>query len=113
MESKKKIKNDLLLAAALFAAAALAFLIFYFTRSEGNTVSIIINGVKTEGYSLQQNIEKEIICENGKNILVIENGEAYMKSADCPDKICVSHRPIKHNGETIVCLPHRLVIEVE
>ena len=95
----KKIRNDLLLVAVLLTAAATSFLVFSLTRYEGNTVSIIIDGVKTEGYSLSQTLEKEIKTENGKNVLVIENGKAYMKSADCPDKICVEHRPINKNGE--------------
>jgi len=32
--------------------------------------------------------------------------------ADCPDKICVKHTNIKNAGETIICLPHKLVIEI-
>ena len=42
-----------------------------------------------------------------------KNGEAYVSEADCPDGICAAHRPISHVGETIVCLPHRVVIKVE
>jgi len=36
-----------------------------------------------------------------------------MLEADCRDGICVDHTPISLNGETIICLPHRLVIEID
>ncbi len=35
-----------------------------------------------------------------------------MKEADCPDKVCVGMRRISKSGETIVCLPHKLVIAI-
>ena len=48
----------------------------------------------------------------GYNLLVIKGGEAYISEASCPDGICSSHRPIKHEGRTIVCLPNKVVITV-
>ena len=47
------------------------------------------------------------------NILVIKDGRADMTDADCPDRICVNHRPVSQEGETIVCLPHKVVVEVK
>ena len=35
-----------------------------------------------------------------------------MRKADCPDQICKNHKPIRKSGETIVCLPHKAVIEI-
>ena len=35
-----------------------------------------------------------------------------MEDADCPDKVCVKTGKIKNPGQTIVCLPHRTVIEI-
>ena len=53
--------------------------------------------------------------EDGENVntLVIKDGEASMTEADCPDGICVAHRPIKNTGESIVCLPHKIVVEIQ
>ncbi len=45
--------------------------------------------------------------------LVIANGQADVTEADCPDHICVKHRPISRAGESIVCLPNRVVVTVE
>ena len=49
----------------------------------------------------------------GGNTVIIENGKVYMKSADCPDKLCVKHKKIYKRNETIVCLPNRIVVEVK
>ena len=59
-------------------------------------------------------LEQRIILDGnvGKCVLVIRNGEAYMEEADCPNQICVHHAPIRYKGETIVCLPNRIIIEV-
>jgi hypothetical protein len=108
----RKHKNDLFLVLGIFALALIGFIIFKSTLKEGNFVNVVINGEVQNTYSLSQNIETEIKTTGGTNLLVIENGYAIIKDADCPDKICVEHRKISKTGETIVCLPHKLVIEI-
>lgn len=49
----------------------------------------------------------------GTNTVKIKDGKAYMSYAECPDKICFSHKPINKKGETIVCLPNRIIVEIE
>ena len=111
----KKVKNDLILVGVVLSLSIIGFLIFKLTMKDGNLVSVSINGEEKYVYPITDNIETDIITgENGKNIntLFIEDGKAYIKSATCPDKICVGHRPISKDGETIVCLPHKIVISV-
>ena len=36
-----------------------------------------------------------------------------MLEANCPDEICVHHKPISKNGETIVCLPNKVVVVIK
>lgn len=58
--------------------------------------------------------EKVFAGENGNyNVLVVRDGYADMTEASCPDKICVNHRKISRNGQTIVCLPNRLIVKIE
>jgi hypothetical protein len=35
-----------------------------------------------------------------------------MTQADCPDKLCVHQKAISATGETIVCLPNKVVVEI-
>lgn len=57
-----------------------------------------------------------IEVEKGKTntIHISEQGVVTMVEADCPDQICViSFPPISKNGEQIICLPHKLVVEIQ
>ena len=49
----------------------------------------------------------------GSNILVIEDGEAWVSEASCPDQICRGMGKISRNGEFIACLPNRVIIVIE
>ena len=44
---------------------------------------------------------------------MIEDGSVRMEWADCPDQLCVQHRGISRDGESIICLPNQIVISVE
>lgn len=76
-------------------------------------MAVMQDGEEIRRFSLKEEQVYRIESENGEsNLLCIQGGKAYMKEADCPDQICVNHRPIVSVGETIVCLPHKLVIKV-
>ncbi len=49
----------------------------------------------------------------GYNKVVIQDGEVSVTEANCPDQICVQHIPISETLTQIVCLPNRLVVQVE
>lgn len=46
------------------------------------------------------------------NLLCISGETVRMDAADCKDQICVQHKPISGNRECIICLPHKLVVEI-
>lgn len=49
---------------------------------------------------------------NSFNLLAVSADGVSMDAADCRDQICVHHIPIVSGGESIICLPHRLVVEI-
>lgn len=113
--SKSKLKNDLILIGIILGFALIIFIIFKLNQKDGNNVKVYIDS--KEKYCYNFNNDTEVIIHSGENnqfenILVIKDGEAFIKSANCPDKICVAHRKISKTGETIVCLPHKLVVEI-
>lgn len=112
VQNGQKAKNDILLIAGLLAVVLVAVLAFLLFRAEGDTVTVTVNGQIFGEYSLRVNRTVEIRCGDGYNLLVIEDGRAYVKEASCPDEICSAHRPIRHNGESIVCLPNKVVVEI-
>lgn len=107
-------KNDIILISAVFAVAALLSLLLFLTKTEGDTVTVTVDGELLYELSLSEDKEIKITGKDGSghNILVIKDGEAFVREASCPDGICSSHRPIKLGGESIICLPNKVVIEI-
>lgn len=48
----------------------------------------------------------------GHNVVVVEKGTAHMAEADCPHQNCVHQQPIDRPGQQIICLPHKVWVEV-
>lgn len=105
-------KKDWILILIILCVAGLAFLLHEIIGKKGtNQVTIKVNGVIEGRYSLEE--DQNIEINNGSNILQIKNGKADMIEADCPDKLCVHQKPVSMNHESIICLPNRVVVEVE
>lgn len=47
------------------------------------------------------------------NLIEVKDGRIRIKEADCGDQICVRRGWIDQSDETIVCLPHKLLIEIK
>lgn len=108
-------RNDVLFIAVLLLIVSLAGAAFYLLRGEGDTVSVTVDGELYGTYPLHTDLTLSIRTgENGEeeNLLVIRDGSAHVERASCPDGICAAHKPISRAGESIVCLPHRVVITV-
>lgn len=71
---------------------------------------VLIQTINLDYTSTPQTIP--IIHEESENILEVSNGGIRMKSANCPDKLCVHQGEIHFGASPIVCLPHRLVIQI-
>ena len=113
MKNKRSLRNDLLLIGGLLLIAVIALIYLFCFRPAGNSVEITVNGTLYKTFSLSEEITEEIRTgESDCNVLVIRDGKAYMRSATCPDGICVDHAPIFREGESIVCLPNRVVVTV-
>ena len=76
----------------------------------GAYAEVTVNGEIYARYALVS--DGEFVLNGGTNVLVIESGRAYMRSATCPDKTCVHSRAISKVGETVVCLPNRVTVSV-
>ena len=103
-------KRDIILIASILAVAIALFLIVELTKEEGAGVTVKVDGVKVAEYSLSA--DGTYPLNGGTNILVIENGKAYLSDANCPDKLCVHQGKISMTGETITCLPNKLTVTV-
>ena len=103
-------KKDFILIGAIVAVIAIAIAVLSLTKKDGDYVIVRVNGNEVAKYSLSQNGEYSL--NGGTNVLRIENGKAYLVSANCPDHLCVKQGKVDQNGETITCLPNRLTVTV-
>ena len=111
MEVKKKERNDRILILMIIGCAL--FLSIFFVakgRSMGTTVVVSVAGEEYGRYSL---LKEQVIQINDTNTLMIDNHEANMLFAECPDQICVKHTPISEMDENIICLPNKVIIAIE
>ena len=103
-------KRDIILIGSVLIVAVALLLVVTFTREAGAGVIVKVNGEEVAKYSLS--IDATYSLNGGTNILHIENGEAWLTDADCPDKLCVKQGRISKTGQTITCLPNKLTVTV-
>ncbi len=107
-----KKKDRILIGAILLIAGGMALWMQVRQGDAGETIRIMIDGEEYGTYSLMEDTLIEVENAFGYNRIVLKGGEVSMEEADCPDQYCVAHRAITKTNETIVCLPHKLVVEV-
>jgi hypothetical protein len=132
-------KPDILLIVFFIGLAVLLEVWMLFGRQSGTMVEISYDGSKLYTLRLEQSAKEQRFClitypvtsENGSdplvsfssaipecptdisyNLLSIHDGKVTMEAADCHDQICVHHIPISGSNESIICLPHKLVVTV-
>jgi hypothetical protein len=106
-------RNDLILAGAILVVAIALLIFINLNKKGGNTVIVKVDGKVNKEFPLDVDTTYEIEgVYGGTNLLVIHDSHADIEEASCPDKICVHQKSIDKNGETIVCLPNKVVVEI-
>ncbi len=103
-------KRDFILIITVISISIILSLLLFFNTKKGNTAVIYVNGEKYCEADILKDSEINIF---DTNTAVIENGEIYMKSSTCPDKLCIRQGKISNNSKKIICLPNKVVIEVK
>lgn len=106
-------KNELILCSVILFVSLVGCIVFMILEKNTSFVSIAIDGVYHSRYSLYH--DKEVMIEDdngGWNLLVIENGTAYIDTANCPSLDCVKQGAISRNNQSIICLPHRVTVTI-
>ena len=48
----------------------------------------------------------------GTNVIEVQSDKVRVSEADCPNQDCVDQGWISNAGQQIVCLPHKLVVNI-
>jgi hypothetical protein len=103
---------DKILIGGLVIVTLASFPVIRYFHNEGKRVLIELDGEEVGKFSLEEN---RVIPVDGKlgttNVEISEKGVRVLDSP-CPYKLCVKSGPIRRSGETLVCLPNRVVVRI-
>ena len=108
-------KKDMLLIFPLVAAAFLLLVWFTF-RTAGDCVAVVeVNGAVVGQYDLSAQTDTQILDLGGSYHvqLKLAPGEISFFHSLCPDQVCVRTGVLTKPGQTAVCLPARVSVEIQ
>ena len=109
----KITKADIIIILALFILTVLSFKVMSRISAQGNEAHVHIEGKLTHKIDLSVDKEYSVDVQNGNVTIKVAGGKLYITEADCPRKICIDDSPISMKGESLICVPNKLVIGIE
>ncbi|MDU5106574.1 MULTISPECIES: NusG domain II-containing protein [unclassified Clostridium] len=112
-------KLDFVIIAVLMILSFLPEIILGASVGKGlsNTYAeITVSGKLYKNINLSQHRGEETIelkTKDGVNIIKIKDNKIGIIEADCPDQVCMNPEYIEKPGESLVCLPHKVMIEIK
>lgn len=112
-------RADVLLIAIVLAAALIFLVPRWLGSNDKEPGQNLVANVTVDGKHYQtipltkEEKTVEIRTDLGYNILKIHDCGVEMYEADCPDQVCLGFGFITQPKQTIVCLPHRVLVEIE
>lgn len=114
-------RNDIILISVIIIISVALLLVWKLVYLKGQNsdsdafVRVTVDGKVYGTYPLSKDDTIEIKNVDGDvtNTLVIKDGVADVTAADCPDHLCVKQKAISKEGESIICLPNKVVVTVK
>lgn len=107
-------KADLFMLLGVVLLSCLSLCCFWFTRARyGQKVVITSQQNEIGVYELQSDRTIIIPCGEAYNVVEIKDNHVRVVESDCKNQICVQTHAISNSGESIVCLPHKLIVTIE
>lgn len=92
----------------------LAVSYFTFTGNlTGDKVKVTVDGKLYGYYPLGEDREVEISHSGHTNNIIIKDGVVSMAYSSCANQVCVNTGPVSHTKDSIVCLPNKVMVEIE
>lgn len=110
----KRLNLILVLAIAAIACVGLVATRLMGANTNADTATVVIRDGEQNVYELplSQNTTKTVSTDLGTNLIEIKDGRVHVEEADCPNQDCVHQGWIDAAGEQIVCLPHKLTVDI-
>lgn len=109
---KIKLTNKILISGVIVLAAIIGIVVLVWTASmpKGDVLVIHKGNKVVERIDLSK-VKEPYTIDLKTNVVYVEKDGATMKSAKCPDLICVHTGKITKNSEAIICAPNKIIVE--
>lgn len=109
---------DLLIIIILLCLSTLPVFIYqsHLTNTSKVWAELKVDGKIIKKFNLNTEKKTEYLyqaLDDDYNLIEVSDNKIRIKEASCIDQICVRRGFIQKPGETIVCLPHKLIIEIK
>ena len=104
-------KGDIILIVSLLVLC-LGLFINSFGKSENLTADIYVSGEKAHSIALSEVAESYTLNENYCQLLIEKDGVSFVFS-DCADKLCIKKGKLKNQGDTMACVPEKVVVIIK
>ncbi len=105
-------KADIVLFIILISCGIASSVWLSMTSHSGDKVNVTVDGREYGVYKLSEDRTIAIKRGNKLNIVKIKHGSVTMSEASCNNQVCVKHKAISKTGESIICLPNKVVVAI-
>lgn len=113
--SKKRkqplLKGDIALIISLCLIIVISFIPSFYGKNEKLTAEVYYEGELIKTVSLSECKGEEFLV-GSCTLLFEKDGVAFIHS-ECPDKLCIKRGKLKRKGDTMACVPERVVVVIK
>lgn len=116
MKKSKRVKlGDLIIILILLVISIIPFYFLLSPMRESNNIIAVIkvDDKQVKKLSLNHDIVWKYQHGNKLNVVKVKNHKIRMIDANCKDQICVKDGWKSKIGDTIICLPHKFLVELK
>ena len=114
MEERANIVVGIALGVMLAIALVIVLVVHVFGSGPTGMLRALVHDAdgKTYELSLLDDSTTTVTSSLGTNVVVVQDGAVFISESDCPKHYCVQQGKLDAPGGQIICLPHKLWIEV-
>lgn len=108
-------KGDFLIFGLIIAIVISSAIVCYKAPLSAHTVKIYVDSKEYATYAISEGYEKNVTVKTdyGYNLVSMQSGKVQITESDCPGHDCVHMGSISKTGDTLICLPHKLLVTLE
>ena len=105
-------KGDIILIVSLLMLSLVLFVTSFTGGNENLRAEIYVGGDIAHSIVLSEVTESYTLTENNCQLLIEKDGVSFV-SSECSDKLCIKKGKLKNQGDTMACVPEKVVVVIK